>query len=184
MHQLFLGLMKTACFEVQNWAALRKKYSTMRTALELMTIEVQKLRLSWCKIEPYRGEKLGGWVSENFMGFSRIAPWFYSCLHWLEEDAPFVNPDKPVGQWRIDECKPFLRARRLPLGGKVKELRQRVTDNKDAPIPPVAGGPMDDVQKMLHMHWAMNSHIMGMEIATQEGVLVMKQVVFISPRKS
>jgi len=70
MHQLFLGLVKTMCFEIQDWTALRNKYSSMRRVLEIMTLDVQKLRLSWCKIEPYRGEKLGGWVSENFLGFA------------------------------------------------------------------------------------------------------------------
>jgi len=179
MHQLFLGLVKTACFEIQDWAALRNKYSTMRGTLELMTSELQKLRLSWCKIEPYRGEKLGGWVSENFMGFGRVVPWLYSSLHWLEEDAPIVDPGKPVSQWHIDDCKDFLRPRRLPLCGKIKELKQRVSDNKDMPIPPVPGGPIDDVKRMLLMHWAMNSHIMGMEKGTKEDILVMQQLIML-----
>lgn len=179
MHQLFLGLVKTVCFEIQDWAALRNKYSSMRRALEETTLGLQKLRLSWCKIEPYRGEKLGGWVSENFMALGRVAPWLYSSLHWLEDDAPYVEPERPVGQWRIEDCKDFLRPRRLPLAGKVKELRQRVVDNKAMPIPPPVGGPLDDVVKLILMHWAMNSHIMGMDKGTNEEILVMKQLIML-----
>jgi hypothetical protein len=99
MHLLFLGLMKNYCFLIQEWAAMRNQYSAMRRELEQRTIVVEQLHLGWCKIQPYRGEKLGGWVSENFMAFARIAPWVYSCLHSLQD----IAPTRWQAGWQMDD---------------------------------------------------------------------------------
>ena len=164
MHLLFLGLMKSNCFQIQEWAAMRNQYSAMRRELEQRTMVLEQLHLGWCKVQPYRGEKLGGWVSENFMAFARISPWVYSCLHSLKDDPPFEPPDdKPIGKWSTDECKNFLRPRRILLAGKVKELRERVGENIDVPIPPPVGGPVEEVQAMIISQWEMNSFYMGMD---------------------
>ena len=164
MHLLFLGLMKNNCFQIQEWAAMRNQYSAMRRELEQRTIILEQLHLGWCKIQPYRGEKLGGWVSENFMAFARISPWVYSCLHTLEDDPPMHPQDgKPIGRWTTEECKNFLRPRRILLSGNVKDLRARVVENIDAPIPPPVGGPVEDVNALIMSQWEMNSFFMGME---------------------
>jgi hypothetical protein len=164
MHLLFLGLMKNNCFQIQEWAAMRNQYSAMRRELEQRTMVLEQLHLGWCKIQPYRGEKLGGWVSENFMAFARISPWVYSCLHHLEDD-PLLHPQdgKPIGKWTTDECKNFLRPRRILLSGNVKDLRARVVENIDSPIPSPVGGPVEDVDALILSQWEMNSFFMGME---------------------
>ena len=165
MHLLFLGLMKSNAFQIQEWAALRNKYSAMRRELEQRTVILEQLHLGWCKIQPYRGEKLGGWVSENFMAFARISPWVYSCLPTLRDDPLFEPEDnKPVGKWTIEECKNFLRPRRIVLTGKVKELRERVLANRDSAIPPPVGGPVEEVQELIISQWEMNSFFMGMDV--------------------
>ena len=164
MHLLFLGLMKNNCFLIQEWAAMRNQYSAMRRELEERTIALEQLHLGWCKIQPYRGEKLGGWVSENFMAFARISPWVYSCLQKLDNDPPLHPQDgKPIGQWTTEECKNFLRPRRILLSGNVKILRERVVENIDAPIPPPVGGPVEEVAALILSRWEMNSFFMGME---------------------
>jgi hypothetical protein len=164
MHLLFLGLMKNNCFQIQEWAAMRNQYSAMRRELEKRTVVLDELHLGWCKIQPYRGEKLGGWVSENFMAFARIAPWVYSCLHTLDDDPPLHPQDgKPISRWTADECKNFLRPRRIVLTGNVKELRQRVLDNFDLPIPPPVGGPVEEVDALIVSQWEMNCFFMGMQ---------------------
>jgi hypothetical protein len=164
MHLLFLGLMKNNCFQIQEWAAMRNQYSAMRRELEKRTVVLEQLHLGWCKIQPYRGEKLGGWVSENFMAFARISPWVYSCLHTLEDDLPLHPQDgKPIGKWTTEECKNFLRPRRILLSGNVKELRERVVENIDTPIPPPVGGPVEEVDALIISQWEMNSFFMGMD---------------------
>jgi hypothetical protein len=164
MHLLFLGLMKNNCFQIQEWAAMRNQYSAMRRELEKRTVVLEELHLGWCKIQPYRGEKLGGWVSENFMAFARVAPWVYSCLHTLDDDPPLHPQDgKPISRWTADECKNFLRPRRIMLTGNVKDLRQRVQENFDLPIPPPVGGPVEEVDALIVSQWEMNCFFMGME---------------------
>ena len=70
MHLLFLGLMKNNCFQIQEWAAMCNQHSAMQRELEKRMVVLEELHLGWCKIQPYRGEKLGGWVSKNFMAFA------------------------------------------------------------------------------------------------------------------
>jgi hypothetical protein len=169
MHLMFLGLMKNNCFQIQEWAAMRNQYSAMRRELERRTLVLEQLHLGWCKIQPYRGEKLGGWVSENFMAFARISPWVYSCLHTLEDDPPFhAQDDKPISKWTTDECKSFLRPRRILLAGNVKELRERVIENFDAPIPPPVGGPVEEVDALVLSQWELNCFFMGMECLPED----------------
>ena len=172
MHLLFLGIMKNTVFEIQDWAALRNKYSSMRRTMLISCASLERLHLSWCKVQPCKGEKLGGWVSENFLGFARVIPWVCSCLLSLEDDSPFVIPDKPIGKWTVEECKGFLRERRLAIGGKVAELRNRVRDNVKAPIPPPAGGPVGNVTSMLLSLWQMLADLMGMETAQDQRLTI------------
>ena len=180
MHLLFLGAEKSITFEIQDWAAMRNKYSSLRRQLEKMNDEVERLHLSWCKVQPYKGEKLGGWVSENFVGFARIAPWAYSCLHFLEDDPPFEPPaGKPIGQWTSEQCKNFLRPRNLSLSGKVKFLRDRVRENEDMPIPPPAGGPTSQIRKLVLTLWFMVSHLMGMEMVDNSQINVAQRLIRI-----
>ena len=164
MHLLFLGLVKNNCFQIQEWAAMRNQYSAMRRELEKRTTVLEQLHLGWCKIQPYKGEKLGGWVSENFMAFARVAPWLYSCLHSLEEDPPLHPQDgKPIGKWTTEECKSFLRPRRILLSGNVKELREQVVEHFDSVVPPPVGGPVAEVDAVIVSQWEMNCYYMGMQ---------------------
>jgi hypothetical protein len=148
---------------------MRNQHSAMRRELEQRTIILEQLHLGWCKIQPYCGEKLGGWVSENFMAFARISPWVYSCLHTLEDDPPMHPQDgKPIGRWTTEECKNFLRPRRILLSGNVKDLRARVVENIDAPIPPPVGGLVEEVDALIVNHWEMNSFCMGMDALPED----------------
>lgn len=162
MHQLFLGVEKNMAFLIQDWAALRNKYSSLQRELCILTNQIESLHLSWCKVQPYKGDKLGGWVSENFRAFSRLSPWVYSSLYWISEDPPFQKPDKPVSKWTIAQCKGFLRQRRIPLDGKVSQLRKKVQENIHSPVLPPLGGRVETVQMMILMKWQMISHLMGM----------------------
>ena len=92
MHLLFLGLMKNNTLEIQDWAALRKQFSYMRQSLREALQPISDIKLSWCKTQPYKGDKLGGWVSENFLAFARIAPWAYSTIGEWKDDPPFEKP--------------------------------------------------------------------------------------------
>lgn len=163
MHLLFLGIVKNIIFKIQEWCTLKNAYTNTRKSLRKMTELVEPLHLSWAKVQGYKGEKLGGWVSENFVGFSRILPWAFICLNNLEDDGPYVAPNQPLSKWTIPQMKGFLRVRRLPLNGNAKELRKRVVENKDKEIPPTAGGPVENIKKIILTLWYTLCHVMGMK---------------------
>jgi len=179
MHQLFLGVTKTIILEVQNWCTLRKKHSSLKRHINAMNKMVMQLHLSWCKVQPYVGDKLGGWVSENYLGFARLLPWVYANLDSLDDDDPFVEPNKPVSKWRIVDCKEFLRERRLKLDGKVDVLRRRVMDNRNVPRKGPVGGTVDNVRRTVLTLWSLLCHLMGMRTSTEHGVMKADQLVRI-----
>lgn len=177
MHQLFLGVTKTLILEVQNWCSLRGKYSALKRRLDQKCRMVMALHLSWCKTQPIFGENLGGWVAENCVGFARLTPWMYAELTELQQDSPFVTPERPISKWKAEECKAFLRERRLPRTGRVADLRKRVQDNKDSPVLPPLGGDFTNVRLATLSLWIMLCLLMGMRWATDKVVDTVEQLI-------
>ena len=65
MHLLFLGITKTVVLRVQGWMLGRsKKAAFLRYANTAMLLPI-RLGLDWCKVIPFGGGKLGGFVIEN-----------------------------------------------------------------------------------------------------------------------
>ena len=162
MHLLFLGLAKYMILDLNDWAALRGKYKSLCRSLYVSTSAITGFHLSWCKVFPFQGEKLGGWVSENFMGFARILPWAYSSVLFLAEDPPYQPPNKNLTSWTGNECKEWLRSRGLGLSGKVQDLRDRITLNIGMPIGSNHIVNEDKVRRMVLSLWTLLCHLMGM----------------------
>ena len=71
--------------------------------------------------------------------FTRICLWCSVEIQDIKEDPKFVPPSKPISKWTIKECRGRLKALRLPLEGKVSELRQKVQETINDPIPDPLG---------------------------------------------
>ena len=170
MHLLFLGIQKNLTSDMKEWATLRAKSQIMRKELESRSREIESFHLSWCKMEPYVGEKLGGWVSENYLAFTRLLPWMYGFMEDINWDEPISIPiDKPVSRWNATECKTFLKIRGVTEDGTTGDLRRLVNANKNLPVLPTPGGNISTVRQMLLSFWIMTCHLMGMkEVTTQE----------------
>ena len=160
MHLLFLGIVKNDVFEYQHWATCQKKGTSLRSGLQSMTTLVERLHLSWCKMQPYKGDKLGGWYSENFVAMARVLPWAYSWVSSLSPDDTTTS-DIPISSWSKEQCKDYLKRRRLKATGKLPQLRRRVRENKNTPIPPPSGGDARNITRMVISQWTMISHLMG-----------------------
>ena len=173
MHQLFLGIEKNLTQDIQDWCSLRRKSESLRKSILSQSRDVEKLHLSWCKMQPYVGDKLGGWISENYLAFSRIGPWIYSYLLELENDE-IINdtPNKPIQRLTVKECKSFLKRRNLLLEGNVLELRERVRDNLNVEIPESPGGPLKNLLTMIVCKWLFISHLMGITSVTDEDIRI------------
>jgi hypothetical protein len=177
MHILFLGLVKYAVLDINDWASLRGKYTSLQKALFTVTNDIQRLHLSWCKVFVFKGEKLGGWVSENFMGFARILPWAYTTVLFVDEDPPYVAPDTELSKWTVQQCKDWLRSRGLPLAGRVKDLRDRIEANIDMEIGSTKVGSEDDVRDMVISLWVMLCQLMGMTTSNKDNVNVTSRLI-------
>ena len=163
MHLLFLGICQSIIFELQNWAILRKKMTSLGKHLLYLTGKIERFHLSWCRVNQYKGERLGGWISENYLAHARLFVWYYSGLHDLTDDAPYEPPNKPRGRWNMAENKAWLRSRRLPVNGNAEELKERVAGNFELPEAPPTGAPLTKVSDVIFTFWSLVSQLMGMK---------------------
>jgi len=92
MHLIFLGVVKTVIGMVQEWAKLRGKATSFLGYLIDTLDSLQDLGVDWCRCILYTTGKLGGWVSEKYLGASRVLHWMYGGIH---EIAPDVNVEDP-----------------------------------------------------------------------------------------
>jgi hypothetical protein len=128
-----------------------------------------KFKLVWLKMLPYKGDRLGGWVSENYVSFSRIATWFYLILDELKPDNdPYEDPAGEQSTWKAVENRFWLKARGLKSEGKAKEVRERVAQYLAAenapPILPAPGGTVQDIHQLVYSMYDMVKSVMVFEV--------------------
>ena len=75
--------------------------------------------------------------------------WMYSCIFRLEDDKVTPIPSKALVRWTVDDCKTFLKDRRLPTNGKRAELIDRVRANLDMEVPEPMGCHIEKVWNLL-----------------------------------
>jgi hypothetical protein len=179
MHILFLGMGKKIVMWIQAWSVCRKKYTSLRKALLVKTQKVGKLGLSWLKVQPYKGKKLGGWVSENFLGYVRIMPWMYGSLSEIANDPSYEEPERERHRWNKKENLEWLRSRNLQLHGNAKEIKERVKDNYGKPEAEPFGSTVDHIRKLILSLSCMVSHLMGMKSSSAGSVNVADRLIHI-----
>ena len=160
MHLLLLGVAKSVYIKISKWLRLKMQLTQFK-ALTLGVLEnITKYTLDWCKVLKYpntSSDKFGGWVAENFLGFVRLSPWFYTLLHLLREPKEKPNLDIPRTAWRVKENKYWLELRGLDNSGKAPALKQRVREYMEMEEPPpiidndqVSVGDIMDLVSALH----------------------------------
>lgn len=128
MHMLFLGIVKTVVVVyVTKWLKAVNKHTSFVEDNARYLDAFQSMSIDWLMVLSFGKGKLGGWVSENFLGFSRILLWFYQNL---EEAAEIVEDVPPAGvpqaNWTLKHNRYWLKVRGLDASGKATELRERV----------------------------------------------------------
>ena len=168
MHLLFLGVCKRVAVEIHKWTVMNRKGTAMLRLSKDVLDDIADLNVSWCKTQPYNGEKFGGWVAESYLGFARVFKWFYSSIMDLEDDV-YKAPGKPHNRWTVQENKQWLNARGLPSTGSAGEIRQSVkTLMRQTGAPPLLGprgGPVKNVYNVVISFHAMISRIMACEMS-------------------
>ena len=130
MHIVALGIGESTCRLTQLYLGSKQMNSTFVETSKGVLESVAKLSLSWCKSRPYGEGKQGGWVSENWLAWIRLAPWFYSYFCELEF-APvreYREPEKDQSSWTRAENNAWLKARGLTFKGNAKEMAKEVIE--------------------------------------------------------
>ena len=169
MHLLFLGVVKTVVRKIMNWAKARNKNASLLRYASGVLDSVSSLGVPWCKAFEYRGGKLGGWVSENYLAMTRLAKWFYSALGDLYTERAYVQPDKPVKDWKCKELEGWLKARGLKYSGNKPVLIARVNGCMRQPGGPpelksVKAGPVENALNVINALVAMISRLMATKV--------------------
>lgn len=166
MHLLFLGIVKTCIQKVLQWTKLRGKHTSFLKYCTGTMESVKTLNLDWCRTFPFKGGKLGGWVSENYLALARLLCWFLSRLEDVASDPTCNIPeDKPQKCWNKRENHSWLSVRGQKCTGTAKELRDRVKLLMTQPggppsvLPPLGGSASNAHEMMLALQ-AMISRIM------------------------
>jgi hypothetical protein len=114
MHLIFLGVVKATITMIKDWIKVRghnqgyQKYANQALAGFPF--------VQWCVVNSFSGEKLGGWVSENYLAFSRLLKWFYcNCNDLFAEKDPYSDPPGDHKKWVKALCIKWLEARGVDL---------------------------------------------------------------------
>ena len=139
MHLCFLGIAKKCMQTIQRWLKAKSQFKSFMkaNAQYFECFKEANIEILWLMIMPYRGEKFGSWVSENFLGARRVLRWFYQNIGEAERDTT-EEPDEstPVSKWLKAECICWLQQRGLDKNGDVAELKKRIEKCKEEGEPP------------------------------------------------
>lgn len=147
MHLLFLGVVKTVLGQIQSWHVAQMKWSSFIRSTKSYLDAFKTMTIDWIAVLQYNGGKLGGWVSENYLGFSRIMLWFFQNMSeadpTLDNDAP--PEGLPQSKWSHKQNKYWLRVRHLDTSGKKSVVAKRVADylSQTSPPEPAAMAPFE-----------------------------------------
>jgi hypothetical protein len=170
MHLVFLGIVKSVIKWIQYWMTLKSKNARFVEFAKDLLEECNNLHLSWLKCAPYKGGKFGGWVSEHYLGFARIAKWFYSQIANLSDVEEWTEPQTHYSTWTLKDNRAWLRLRGLtPTESNAAAakgmVRQMMLQPGGPPEPvPDKCGPVSDVIEVITSMCAMISRLMTKEV--------------------
>jgi len=115
MHLLFLGIVQTLLTKIKDWLSAEGKYTDFIRESSIFLDEVRGLSIDWLLIMPYTRGKLGSWVSENYLGFSRIMLWFFQDIDKAKEgvNTNIPPPDLHHSKWLKPHLQYWLQRRGL-----------------------------------------------------------------------
>lgn len=128
MHLIFLGIVQSVMLKIQEWLKLQSKNASFIQSNGPYLLAFVNMSIDWLHLQPYKGGKFGGYVSEDYLGFSRVMKWFFqnvgeSMVEKESNEAPTgLSPKK----WLVKHNKAWLKIRGMSQEGKAAELTQRV----------------------------------------------------------
>jgi len=93
MHLLFLGIVKSTISYVYDFLKLRRIKTPFNTLMKRRMSSLINYKLSWLPLLEFKNDDGGletiGWLSENYISFSRVFLWFVSSLRLANDQRTF-----------------------------------------------------------------------------------------------
>ena len=141
MHLLFLGVWSTLVSVGRDWLSSNRMETSFLAYSEGLLEKIQGMNLSYCRVLGYKKGKLGGWVSENYLGFARVAGWFYGAFGRTKKGEPYKEPSRDQTKWNRKENEAWLAVRGCSLKGKAKDIKAKQVSDEVAKLMAQEGGP-------------------------------------------
>ena len=99
MHLIFYGVGSSTIEEVQLFLTKRKRHSNFKKIANILMEKLISLKISWCKLLPYKEGTFGGWIAENWISFMRISKWLMSEIPTIAGNLEYVKPEGNIKTW-------------------------------------------------------------------------------------
>ncbi len=153
MHLTGLGLVPTTMNLVQAYLKATQKNSAFIAKTAPVLEPIVSLSIDWCNAQRYTGEGFGHWVSENYLAFARLMPWYYQGIDAIVAPVVELPPESRIKSWRKDHCEQWLRSRGQDTSGLLPDLRDRVANllqqDEPPPVIPQPERPVEFVEQLL-----------------------------------
>ena len=169
MHLIFYGTGGSSIGDITKFLKLKKKHASFISKVNELTDEITNMRLSWCKLLPYKNGTFGAWVAENWIAYLRICKWIYSSIHIITDDEKYVPPTTAQDKWTKKQNVEWLKVRGLLCDGSAKELKEKVheyindVDGTPSVLPPI-GGSINNISNLVTTMARMISLVMTKEV--------------------
>lgn len=153
MHLMFLGIVDDTMQLTQNWLKATKRNAAFIKANAPHLDPLTKMDIQWINVLKYTGEGFGHWVSENYLGFARVMPWFYQNIDEVAPEPIILPPEATQKGWTKKHNEHWLKCRGLDTAGTAVELRKRVEKYMaQATPPPLIQEPIravEDIEELM-----------------------------------
>ena len=168
MHMMFLGIVENTMQLIQSWLKATKQNAAFIRANASKLDPLTKLDVQWINTLRYSGEGFGHWVSENYLGFARVMPWFYQNIADVAPETFELPPANTQRTWSKKHNEYWLRCRGLQAEGRAEDLRRQVAQLMEMPDPPeVIQEPqrrVEDVQELLMALYVLLECVMSTKV--------------------
>ena len=157
MHLIFLGIVDSTTQLIQAWLKATKRNAAFIEANASNLDPLIKMDIQWLNVLRYTGRAFGHWVSENYLGFARVMPWFYQNISSVAPSVVKLPPVRHQKKWLKHHNEYWLKARGLDTTGNATVLTKRVAEYlaQDQP-PPVTKEPNRPVEHVEEVISALN----------------------------
>ena len=162
MHLIFYGVVASTIEELQLFLSKRKKHSNFKRITNILIDKIIELKLSWCKILPYKEGTFGGWIAENWIAFMRITKWLTSEIHFIAGNTEYEKPAGEIKTWKKPTLRYWCDWHGFKYGKQnKKQLQKYVLDiNKDSSIEnAIVSQPGGDVKNIMNLIVSLNTMV-------------------------